>query len=149
MTNSSLLNKSDVFYSLTQHFNSLIISSNHFGNFKKYPLVNNITVLEINSAEPKLFRKKIGLKGLGYKVFLENNCLIFKLNFSHPVSFEVPSYITNVIINKKSLVFESYDYIFLGNFIEKIYNLRPKDNYKGKGFNLKSKVVPIKVVKKK
>jgi len=62
---------------------------------------------------------------------------------------QIPSYIKRVVGNKTNIVFESYDVVLLGSFIERIYNLRPRDNYKGKGFFLKSKVVPIKEIKKK
>jgi ribosomal protein L6P/L9E len=89
------------------------------------------------------------LKGLGYKVIIENNMLLFKLNLSHELKIEIPSYINRVLVNKTNIVFESYDIILLGNFIEKIYNFKPKDSYKGKGFSLQSKVVPIKEIKKK
>jgi len=97
----------------------------------------------------KIVKKKLFLKGLGYKVIFENKSLIFKLNFSHNIVMEVPNYITRIVVGKTKIVFESYDSILLGNFIEKIYNLRPKDNYKRKGFSLSSKVVPKKEIKKK
>ncbi len=97
----------------------------------------------------RIYKKKMFLKGLGYKVIVENNVLSFKLNLSHELKLDIPSYIKRVVVNKTNLVFESYDSVLLGNFVEKIYNLRPKDNYKGKGFSLKSKVVPLKEIKKK
>lgn len=112
----------------------------------------NIFVKEISNLLPnklKIVKKKLFLRGLGYKVIHENNSLIFKLNFSHSVVMGIPNYVTRVIIGKTKIVLESYDSILLGNFVEKIYNLRPKDNYKRKGFSLSSKVVPKKEIKKK
>lgn len=109
-------------------------------------LTNNILV---NSERSKQYKKKIFLKGLGYKVILENKKLMFKLNYSHTIEIQVPSYITKITINKTNLVFESTDSVLLGSFLETIYNLKPKDNYKGKGFSLISKVVPLKEIKKK
>ena len=101
------------------------------------------------SKKLNVVRKKLSLKGLGYKIILEDKNLVFKLNFSHSTKMEIPDYITRVIIGKTKVIFESSDSILLGNYIEKIYNLRPKDNYKRKGFSLPSKVVPRKEVKKK
>jgi len=75
--------------------------------------------------------------------------LSFKLNLSHELKLKLPGFIKRVVINKTNLVFESYDSILLGNFVESIYNLKPKNPYGGKGFSLKSKVVPLKEVKKK
>jgi|JI81BgreenRNA_FD_contig_111_392010_length_2366_multi_4_in_0_out_0_2 hypothetical protein len=97
----------------------------------------------------RVTKKKLFLKGLGYKVIFENGFLSFKLNLSHELKLKLPSFIKRVIINKTNLVFESYDSILLGNFVESIYNLKPKNPYGGKGFSLKSKVVPLKEVKKK
>ncbi|HND45616.1 MAG TPA: hypothetical protein PLC61_04365 [Chitinophagales bacterium] len=128
--------------------------------FKKITEASNVLKLnfssklidQIRSELPdklRIYKKKLFLKGLGYKVIVENNCLSFKLNLSHDLKMDLPPYIKRVVVNKTNIVFESYDSILLGNFIEKIYNLKPKDNYKGKGFSLKSKVVPIKEIKKK
>lgn len=101
------------------------------------------------SKKLKVVKKKLSLKGLGYKVILEDKFLVFKLNFSHTTKLEVPDYINRIVIGKTKIIFESYDSILLGNYIEKIYNLRPKDSYKRKGFSLASKVVPKKEIKKK
>ncbi len=97
----------------------------------------------------RLTKKKLFLRGLGYKVIFENGFLSFKLNLSHELKLKLPAFIKRVVINKTNIVFESYDSILLGNFVESIYNLKPKDPYQGKGFSLKTKVVPLKEVKKK
>lgn len=107
------------------------------------------TKISLDTARLKQYKKKIFLKGLGYKVTLDKNKLIFKLNFSHLIELDVPSYITKVTINKTNLVFESIDPVLLGSFVEKIYNFKPKDSYKGKGFSLTTKAVPLKEIKKK
>ncbi len=147
---------------LVKYKDFLLIKNNkdNISYFKKIKPTSSILSLEgssnlVNSVRTevldklKLYRKKLFLKGLGYKVLVENNVLSFKLNLSHDLQLEIPSYITRVVVNKTNIVFESYDLVLLGNFIEKIYNFKPKDNYKGKGFSLKSKVVPIKEIKKK
>ena len=149
-------------FQLIKYKDFLLIKNNKedLSFFKKITDTTNLLKVEnssklvdqIKSELPdklRIYKKKMFLKGLGYKVVAENNVLIFKLNLSHELKMDIPSYIKRVVINKTNLVFESYDSVLLGNFIEKIYNLRPKDNYKGKGFSLKSKVVPLKEIKKK
>lgn len=142
---------------IKQSDNLLVKNSREdFFYFKKLTISQDkniqLSLKDIKSAIPtklRIYKKKMFLKGLGYKVLIENGVLSFKLNFSHELKMVIPSYIKRIVVNKTNIVFESHDLILLGNFIEKIYNLRPKDNYKGKGFSLKSKLVPIKEVKKK
>lgn len=123
--------------------------------FKKVNMNNALNInlfkdsLLLKTERSKQSRKKIFLKGLGYKVTMDKNKLIFKLNFSHLIELDIPSYITKVTINKTNLVFESTDSVLLGSFLETIYNLKPKDSYKGKGFSLATKTVPLKEIKKK
>lgn len=97
----------------------------------------------------RIHRKKILLNGLGYKCQIIAKKLIFKLNLSHSLEIDIPSYISKVTQKKKFFVFESYDKIMLGTFLERIYNLRPSDVYKFKGFYLESKSKVMKEVNKK
>jgi len=148
-------------FQLINYKNSPVIKVNQEGKtfFKRLnnldltaDLIKNSIFDEFTTEVSKklnVVRKKLSLKGLGYKIILEDKNLVFKLNFSHSTKMEIPDYITRVIIGKTKVIFESSDSILLGNYIEKIYNLRPKDNYKRKGFSLPSKVVPRKEVKKK
>lgn len=106
-------------------------------------------IISPSVSKSKQYKKKIFLKGLGYKVTQEKDTLIFKLNYSHTIVLNVPAYINKVTVNKKNIVFESSDAVLLGSFLEKVYVLKPKDSYKGKGFSLKTKVVPLKEIKKK
>lgn len=95
------------------------------------------------------YKKKISLNGLGYKCFILETKLAFKLNLSHSLEVEIPNFITRITQKKNVFLFEANDKILLGNFVEKIYNLRPSDVYKAKGFSLDSKLKIIKEVNKK
>ncbi len=145
---------------LLKYKNFLLIKNKKdtISSFKKITNTSNFVdissklIAQINQEMPdklRIYKKKMFLKGLGYKVIVENKTLSFKLNLSHELKIEIPVYIKRVTVNKTNIVFESYDSVLLGNFVEKIYNLKPRDSYKGKGFFLKSKVVPIKEIKKK
>lgn len=95
-----------------------------------------------------VFRKKIILSGLGYKCIFKDN-LSFKLGYSHNSIFDLETHIKNVSVKKENILLESTDRIFLGNFLEKIYLLKPCDTYKGKGFKIESKNKKLKEIKKK
>ena len=112
-------------------------------------LNQNLLDVSLNHVESKIFRKKISLNGLGYKCQVINSSLSFKLNLSHSLDIAIPSYIVKVIQKKNTLIFESFDKIMLGNFVENLYNLRPADVYKSKGFYLESKNNITKEVNKK
>lgn len=99
--------------------------------------------------EQSFFKKKIYLNGLGYKCQTVENKLLFKLNLSHSLEVNIPKYITKVTQKKNIILFESKDKIMLGNFLNKIYQLRPSDAYKGKGFSLDSTIKVLKEVNKK
>jgi ribosomal protein L6P/L9E len=99
----------------------------------------------------KVFRKKLLLKGLGYKAtFDENKSLLdLRLGFSHPIILNVPRKTLNVKINKQNLTLESNDLRFVGNFAKKIRQLKLPDVYKGKGVWYKNEIRVLKELKKK
>jgi large subunit ribosomal protein L6 len=94
-----------------------------------------------------VFKKKLKINGLGFKINNANNFINFKLGYSHLISIKTPIEITKFSPRKKKIKIESLDKIKLGNFVNKIYNLRKSDIYKGKGFsfwNIKQKFKEIK-----
>lgn len=98
-----------------------------------------------------LCKKKIILKGLGYKIQYDksNNCLSFKLGYSHLISLRVPDGLQFVKIGKTYLIISGYDPSLLGNFLYRIKRLRFPDSYKGKGFWQKYEKKTLKLFKKK
>lgn len=131
-------NKSILFYSFDQ---------NIYFNYDLY-IINFLRFL--NNFKKKL-KKKILLKGLGFRVFLsENNTEIsFKIGFSHLVRLKVPLEITSIIVDKYFLIVESYNAVSLGNFCKKIKQLKTPDPYKNKGFSYKNENLLLKPIKKK
>ena len=127
--------------------NSNLICSYSLENISVYnTFFQNLT--RLTNQDVFLFKKKLILKGLGFRLNLENDkMLVFKLGFSHLVNLSVPDYITNVRIKKNTLLLESANNALLGNFIKEIERLKPCDSYKEKGFcipNVKKKLKPIK-----
>lgn len=82
-----------------------------------------------------VLKKKIILKGLGFRATLiENLALIeLKIGFSHLIQLSIPESLS-VKLNKNTLVIEGSDKILLGNFVNKIVSLKRPDCYKAKGF---------------
>jgi len=101
----------------------------------------------------KIFSKKLILKGLGMKIFLttnaENNCLKFKLGFSHLIEYKIPASKLQFLINKNTISIKSENINFVGNFSSKIRNLKRPNIYNGKGLSYKHEKIVLKVFKKK
>lgn len=94
-------------------------------------------------------RKKLILKGLGYKANINNKSLELKLGFSHSLIIPIPSKDINVKTNKNLITFESYNREMVGNFTSKIRHLKKPDAYKGKGIWYQNENKLLKEVKKK
>ncbi len=95
------------------------------------------------------FEKEIEIVGLGYKVILSGNKLVFSLGYSHKIDFEVPKDIS-FSINKsgQKLVGKSCNKELLGKICSKICDLRVPEPYKGTGVKLTSTQIIRKAIKK-
>lgn len=112
-----------------------------------YSFYNNFFFLnDVN----KKYKKKLFLKGLGFKIFYDktSHSLNFKLGFSHSVLFSLPSNVF-VSLNKTTLLLESKNNVVLGDITNKIKLLKIPDVYKGKGFVIKNEFIRSKPIKKK
>lgn len=94
-----------------------------------------------------LYFSKISLKGIGYKIFLEdNNLLRLKLGYSNEVYYQINKQII-INISKKdtnSLILSCYNKQLLNEVLNEIYSLKKPDAYKGKGFLIKNKKIILK-----
>jgi ribosomal protein L6P/L9E len=81
------------------------------------------------------FRKKLSLKGLGYKFNIQESLknVELKLGLSHLINVKIPENI-KIKYKKNFINIESKDNVLLGNFVNKIVALKTPDVYKGKGF---------------
>ena len=103
--------------------------------------IKNLTVV---------FKKKLILKGLGFRVLLNetNDLAQFKLGFSHLINIKLPENL-RLKVRKNLISIECNDKILLGNFVNKIVSLRNQDSYKEKGFSYKYEKKILKIIKKK
>ena len=147
-------NQKELFLKLTENINlqlidnSFVLSSNTINNDDLNTLVRSITYFTESSSN-EVFKKKLALDGLGFKLTTDNKTLEFKLGYSHLISLPCPKELKKTGIKKKKITFESNDKIKIGNFAQKIYSLRKYDKYKGKGFSFLGVKKKLKEIKKK
>ena len=98
----------------------------------------------------KKIKKKLYLKGLGYRCFLsdDQNQILFKIGYSHINSLSIPKNLSLILIDKTSISVEGYDGTLIGNFCQQIKNLKLPNIYKGKGFLYKNEKFLLKPIKK-
>lgn len=87
----------------------------------------------------KIFETII-IKGVGLRVTLVESpikMLELKLGYSHKILLLVPKNL-NIIVKKKKFLIEGVNKVVVGNFVNKIINFKPLNNYTGKGLWLKS-----------
>jgi large subunit ribosomal protein L6 len=99
----------------------------------------------------RTYRKKLFLKGLGYRVSISDDkkVLMLKLGYSHTSFLDIPITRLNVKVNKNFITVEGCDAVEVGNFASKIRQLRRPDVYKGKGVWYKNEIKVLKELKKK
>ncbi len=132
--------------------NILCLKSSNKNNIDSIVSVsNNIKLLFANIN--KIFYKKLILRGLGFRMNLmeEKSALVLKLKlgFSHILEMKVPQNKLQVFLKKSSIILKSADLAFLGNFAQKLKNLKYPNSYNGKGFWYKNEKISYKHFKKK
>jgi large subunit ribosomal protein L6 len=133
------INNSLIFKIDSQIVNSSIILNSFFSSISK-----SIKLLE------KPFKKKLVLKGLGFKASVSTDLkfLELKLGYSHTIKVAIDLNSLSVKIDKNTLIVEGSDPVKVGNFSTHLRNLKYPDSYKGKGFWYKNEIINLKEVKK-
>jgi len=93
------------------------------------------------------FSKVMDLIGVGYRVELQGNQLVFNLGYSHPVNFALPENISAKVEKQTRLTLEGIDKELLGLICDRIRRLRPPEPYKGKGIRYADEVIRKKAGK--
>lgn len=138
---SSLCSKNDNL--LTLSYNSS--NADLLAEFNQFVTRVDTTIKSLNNT----FRRKLTLKGLGFRITLiENKKIEFKLGFSHLIQLNIPQHL-KVKVKKNFIYLESNNNVLLGNFMDKIISLKAPDSYKGKGFWYKYQEKTLKALKKK
>lgn len=82
------------------------------------------------------YEKKLELHGVGYKMAVQGEKLVFNLGFSHPIEKEIAEGL-NVEINKNELTVSGFDKQKVGQLAAEIRAYKKVEPYKGKGFRYK------------
>lgn len=93
------------------------------------------------------FQKKLVIEGIGYRVKLEGNNLIFNIGFSHPVNVPLPQGIT-AVVEKNNITISGTNKEDVGQFAAYVRSLKKPEPYKGKGIRYEKEVVRRKQGKK-
>lgn len=91
----------------------------------------------------------IRLVGVGYKAALEDDKLILKLGFSHPVILTVPEGINVSLPLPNRIVFRGCNLQKITLFAANIRKLRKPEPYNGKGIFVGDETIKLKEGKKK
>jgi len=79
------------------------------------------------------FKKTLEIVGVGYRVELSGNQLVFNLGYSNAINFDIPKGIEARVEKKNTLTLIGIDKELLGDTAATIKGLRPPEPYKGKG----------------
>jgi large subunit ribosomal protein L6 len=93
------------------------------------------------------FKKVLQLNGVGYKVELKGNELVFAVGFSHPVALIIPEGLTATVA-KNLITIEGADKQKVGQFAAEVRAVKPPEPYLGKGIKYEDEVIRRKQGKK-
>jgi large subunit ribosomal protein L6 len=105
-------------------------------------LINNL-VLGVTQG----FERKLEIHGVGYRVQLQGNTLVFALGYSHPVRIEAPEGVTFTVESPTRFSVQGIDKQVVGQVAANIRRLRRPDPYKGKGVRYAGEQIRRKVGK--
>lgn len=93
------------------------------------------------------FTKRLEIHGVGYRVALQEDKLVFQIGFSHPVNARLPEGIT-CEIKENTITIHGIDKEKVGQFAAFLRSIRPPDSYKGKGIRYQGELIKLKPGKK-
>ena len=96
----------------------------------------------------KLWRKELEIVGTGYTVKPQGEDLVFKLGYSHLITFKKVAGIKFTIKGVNKITIEGVDKQLVGEIAYQIRSLRKPDPYKGKGIRYLGEVIKLKPGKK-
>ncbi len=95
----------------------------------------------------KDFIKELKVEGVGYKVNVEGDIVVFNIGYSHPVKFNIPDGI-KVSAEKNIIKITGADKRLVGEIAANMRAIRKPEPYKGKGIMYLGEVIRRKAGKK-
>lgn len=93
------------------------------------------------------FTKTLIIEGIGFRVRLAGDKLVFALGFSHPVEADIPKGI-KATVEKSTITIFGLDKEEVGQFAARIRALKKPEPYKGKGIRYADETILRKVGKR-
>lgn len=93
------------------------------------------------------FEKRLEIVGVGYKAEVNNNKLILRLGFSHPIEYVISPDI-EITTDKNLIIITGTNKQKVGDVAAKIRHFRKPEPYKGKGVKYVDEVIRRKAGKK-
>src|SRR5947209_8286747 len=93
--------------------------------------------------------------GVGYRVFLQEDIknskknLIFKMGYSHDIKYQLPKSVRGFVLEPTLLCIYGIDKNQVAEIANKIRNIRPPENYKGKGIRFVNEKITLLQGKRK
>ena len=87
------------------------------------------------------FSKSLEINGVGYRVQVKKEYLIFTLGYSHLIYYEVPAGLDVKVDSTTALTISGMDKDLVGKAAAEIRAFRPPEPYKGKGVKYKDEVI--------
>jgi len=135
--------------SLVKEGNSLIIKRNN--NEKKVRSLHGLYRQLISNAVTgveKPWEKKLEVVGTGYTVKLQGEDLVFKIGYSHLVTFKKQPGIKYAVEGNNKVTVSGFNKQMVGQVAYQIKMIRKPDVYKGKGIRYLGEKLRIKPGKK-
>lgn len=96
----------------------------------------------------KGYQKVLEITGVGYRVQLKGDKLVFTVGYSHPVEYKLPAGVSAVVDDKQiNITLMSIDKQALGQAAAEIKAIRFPDAYKGKGIRYLGEKIKLKAGK--
>ena len=99
-------------------------------------LINNMVI-----GVTEGFSKDLEIRGIGYRVAMDNSDLIINVGYSHSVTVKKVDGINFSIIDNNFIKVEGIDKQLVGQVAANIRSIRKPEPYKGKGIRYKDEVV--------
>lgn len=101
--------------------------------------INNMVTGVVNP-----FVKMLDIVGVGYKAELSGRNLILNLGFTHPIDFPLPDGIDAKVEKQTRIIISGIVKEQVGQVSALLRQLRPPDNYKGKGIRYVGEEIILK-----
>jgi large subunit ribosomal protein L6 len=89
------------------------------------------------------FTRALEIQGVGYRVELKKNALLFNIGYSHPVDFPLPETV-KAEVEKNVIRISGSDKELIGQLAANIRAIRKPDPYKGKGIRYQGERIKLK-----